>query len=199
VEKVVINVIGTGYDICIDRLDGNLNFEFDLKETSELHNCLFGIEFYKKQHVVNNHKVIHSWKDFNTNGMFRGADVLEYGQIEIWINRRRRKTYKFHELKSDLRLFPLFEITEEYINSTSQLIIGVQEKGFLAKFVFQSEEFSIEEIKLHFVNIPLKNRSIPLLYKISYCNTELKSQRSDTIITSTVLNMVGDKLNQVSK
>jgi hypothetical protein len=131
--------------------------------------------------------------------MYRGADMSEYGQIEIWINRRRMKTYKFHELKSDLRLFPLFEISEEYINSTSQLIIGVQEKGFLAKFVLQVERFSIEGIKLHFVNIPLQNRSIPLLYKISYFSIELKSLRSDTIITSTVLNMVGDKLNQVSK
>ena len=188
-EKFVINIIGTGYDICIGEIPRETQLLFSNTKSGELQHLLFDEDFYKRYLIKSCGKTVHSWNDFNSEGVYRGADIFKSGQIEIWINSKRVKTYKFSELNSQSRLFPLFECSLENIinkNRKSLIMIGVQEKGFLAKFSFMSKGFLIENLKLHFANISIANNSIRLLTRLSYLDNELKSVKSDTNITGTV-------------
>ena len=200
-SSILINIIGTGYDVSVGEVPPDL-FEFFRKavnvEKQSLHDLLFDEDFYKKYEIskANNSVKYASWKDFNDNAVYRGANLMENGQLEIWINRRRVKTYRFGELIGDATLFPLFGSEEAFINEASeaninkQIVIGFQEKGQLAKYKIKSGKFLYEELKLHIIQFLYFKSTIKLLYKITYSDLVLNSLKHDTVVTGTVFTMI---------
>lgn len=197
---ILINIIGIGYDVCVGDVSSELTVVFSKavrQEKQSLHHLLFDEEFYKKYvlpQMDSSNNNYFSWKDFNNKAMYRGANLLESGQLEIWINRKRVKTYKFHELTNKAMLFPLFDFREqilsEMLNNETCILIGVQEKGHLAKFKMKIEKFIPEELQLHIIQFQCSNVSIKLLYKITYSGMVLKSLKQDTVVTGTVFTMI---------
>lgn len=106
-DRILINISGTGYDLQVGKLNGAdyeqlLNFEKESK--SSLNNVLFDDNFYLKNSLSENYK---SWRDFNF-ASYKGADLFQKGQIEIWVNRKRKKTYPISKIENSPLLFPLF-------------------------------------------------------------------------------------------
>lgn len=186
-QRILINVIGTGYDIRI----GNLNKD-DYKVLSEiekqtdisLNELLFNEDFYSENKIS---ETYNSWKDFNDIGNYRGVDLLEKGQIEVWINRKRKKRYLLSEIKEPTTLFPLFNCVEERVcNKSHQISIGLQEKGLLNKFIITTSSFQIEELKIHIVELNLNSKLLNILRAVSYKGIYLNSIKDDTLVTGTV-------------
>lgn len=196
-NKILINVIGTGYDVCVGEITPQTKEIFNAaveQENKPLNHLLFDNDFYKKYPIANSYHFweYSNWKDFDDKAVYRGANLLEYGQMEIWINKKKVKTYKFHELISNATLFPLFDANEELLTELltgSNLLIGVQEKGHLAKFTIKSFKFIPEELQLHIVNFTSGKSNIKLLYKITYFGKALISLKQDTVVTGTVFNL----------
>ena len=194
--KILINTIGIGYDVCVCEVPPGLMDHLGLAmSTEERHFAylLFEDEFYVKYKIPKTDtKNYSSWKDFGNKGFYRGANLLERGQIEIWINRKRIKTYQFHELISNATLFPLFDTKElnlsELRGKEPEFILGFQEKGHLSKYIIKADKFFPEELHLHIVEFLFSGNRIKLLYKITYQGTALKSLKDDTVVTGTGFN-----------
>lgn len=199
-NRILINIIGIGYDICVGEVSPELTYAFSKavkQEKQSLYHLLFDEAFYKKYAIPqmdNPNSNYLSWKDFNNQAMYRGPNLLENGQLEIWIHRKRAKTYMFHELTNKAILFPLFDTREqilsEMLNNETSILIGVQEKGHLAKFKMKIDKFIPEELQLHIVQFQCSNVSIKLLHKITYSGVVLKSLKQDTVVTGTVFTMI---------
>lgn len=198
-NRVLINIIGVGYDVCLCEVSPDMKDTFAMalnQEKQSLHHLLFNEDFFNKYEIakLDNTGNCKSWNDFENKGVFRGANLLERGQIEIWINRQRAKTYKFSELISAETLFPLFELDERSIFEpdclNTQLVIGFQETGHLNKFRIKALKFLPEELRLHTVKFHSYNKPIKLLYKVTYLGVALKSLKRDTVVTGTVLEMI---------
>lgn len=125
---------------------------------------------------------------------YRGANLLEPGQIEFWKDRKRLKTYKFQEIVQSMVLFPILNIEEVKLSagdkSKKAIAFGYQEKGFLAKFSIQSEKFLMDHLQFYVIEIPTVPVKMKVLYKVVYRVKELKSVKSDTVLTGTVLGCV---------
>ena len=195
-NKILINIIGVGYDVCVCEVPLGLFDHLGLAIATEersLGYLLFDDEFYRKYQISKSDTKNYScWKDFGNKGFYRGANLMERGQIEIWINRKRVKTYQFHELINNATLFPLFETTElvlsELLGNQPEFILGVQEKGHLAKYVIKSDKFLPEELQLYIVEFGFSEKRIKLLYKVAYLGVALKSLKNDTVVTGTGFN-----------
>lgn len=187
----MINIIGTGYDLSIENLNYNTHkiiSEIKRLEKNKLHYSLFDDSFYTKNKITDNYK---SWKDFNNAGQYRGADLFHKGQIEIWLNRKRKKTYKLSEIENSTFLFPQFNFEKSYLfEKSNQLIIGVQEKGYLNKFIFSTPKFLIEDLKFHIIQIKFDLFELKILYNISYQGIELTSLKNDTVVTGNVCEII---------
>lgn len=183
----MINIIGTGYDLSIANLNYNTHkilSEIKRLENNKLHYLLFDDSFYIENIINDNHK---SWRDFNNAGQYRGADLFHKGQIEIWINRKRKRTYQFSEIENSTFLFPLFNFEKSYLlKKENQLIIGVKEKGYLNKFIFSTQKFLIEDLKFHITEIKFDLFELKILHNISYQGIQLTSIKNDTVVTGNV-------------
>lgn len=193
-DKIVINFIGIGYEIAVGALT-EVQFQtlssLSAREGESLQNLFFDADFFENNPVPYIGKSGHykSWSDFNNQGIFTGPSLMEKGQMEIWINRKRIKTYKFFELLSQATLFPIFKADTFSLpvsEAFKQLIVGVQEKGHLAKYVFKTKIFNSDLLKLDLIRIPLQDKSLYLLNTISYNGVRLISTKHDTVITGMV-------------
>ncbi len=195
-NRVLINVIGLGYDVCVCELPPGLLDELSVgvsMEERSLGYLLFDNEFYKKYPISKSDtKNYVTWKDFGNKGFYRGADLTQRGQLEIWFNRKRLRTYQFHELINDGLLFPLFDVKELVLKTLhdekSSFVIGIQEKGQLAKYTMKLDKFIPEEFQLHILQFFTPQKTIRLLHRITYSGTALKSIKDDTVVTGTLFN-----------
>lgn len=195
-NKILINIIGTGYDVCVCEVSPGLLDILTMavaKEERSLDYLLFEDEFYTKYQISKTDtKNYSSWKDFNNKAMYRGANLSERGQLEIWFNRKRIRTYQFHELISEATLFPLFDNHEQILKDTlsdkPNFIVGFQEKGHLAKYKMKIEKFIPEEFQLHILQFLTPSLTIRLLHKITYAGNQLESIKDDTVVTGTLFN-----------
>ncbi len=197
-NNILINIIGTGYDVCVCELPPGLMDELGVgiaQEERSLGDLLFEDEFYKKYSISKSDtKNYESWKDFGNKGIYRGANLAERGQLEIWFNRKRLITYQFNELINEGILFPLFDNQEqklkELVSDKSNFVIGVQEKGHLAKFKMKIDTFIPGAFQLHIIEIFTPEKIIRLLHKITYEGNTLKSIKDDTVVTGTLFNWI---------
>jgi len=197
-NNILINIIGTGYDVCVCEPPSGLMEELGLgiaQEERSLGYLLFDDEFYKKYSISKSDtKNYESWKDFGNKGFYRGADLSDRGQLEIWFNRKRLITYQFNELINDGILFPLFDNQEQKlkdcVSDNFNFVIGVQEKGHLAKFKMKIDTFIPGEFQLHVIEIFTPEKIIRLLHKITYAGNTLKSIKDDTVVTGTLFNWI---------
>ena len=196
-NKILINIIGTGYDVCVCEVSPDLLDILNMavaKEERSLGYLLFEDEFYTKYQISKSDiKNYSSWKDFSNKGTYRGANLSERGQLEIWFNRKRIRTYQFHELINDANLFPLFENKEEILKNSlddnqPNFIVGYQEKGHLSKYRLTIDKFIPDEFQLHIVQFFTPQKTIRLMHKITYSGTTLNSTKDDTVITGTLFN-----------
>lgn len=166
------------------------------KEEQPFEILLFDNSIYEK---YKNHELFpnipfESWRSFNNGGIFRGANLLDRGQIEIWKNKKRIKTYTFNSLLTENLLFPIFNSSSEDLKNINKLdnafLIGVQEKGHLGKYKIEASTFNPDELRLHLINFTIQNKPIKLLHKITYQNIELNSLIHDTLITGTYFSWV---------
>lgn len=187
----MINIIGTGYDLCIDNLNRNTHpilTKIKNSANGKLNYLLFDDSFYTENEMSNNYK---SWRAFNNVGQFRGADLFHKGQIEIWLNRKRKKTYQLSEIDNSMSLFPLFNCDKENLTKKeNQLIIGVKEKGYLNKYIFSAPRFTIEDLKFHIIEIKSDLFELKILHNISYQGIQLTSIKNDTVVTGNVCEIV---------
>lgn len=192
-DRILINIIGTGYDLRLGQLnDDNYKIlnKIDKQKNDSINELLFNKEFYTKSQISYTYK---SWTDFNDIGIYRGVNLSEMGQIEIWINRKRKKRLLVSEIIEPTSLFPLFKTKKENLLLKShQIIIGVEEKGHLNKFVINTPKFLIEELEFHFVEIKLNSTVLKVLKSISYQGLFLKSVKNDTVITGTICEIAKD-------
>jgi hypothetical protein len=198
-NNILINIIGTGYDICVGEVSAPLDELFErISKEKKLspHDFLFDEEFYKRNQIMKpgHTGVYKSWKDFNDTAVFRGANLTEAGQLEVWINKKRVRTYKFHELYDNATLFPIFNTEVEFLNqqmgSGTHLVVGYKEKGHLAKYVIKSDQFIPHELKVHIVEFAEASLVVKLFYKITYFGIALKSIKESTLITGTVAKII---------
>lgn len=156
-DRVVINIIGVGYNLSI----GN----------TPLTNI-------GNQNSVTDNKFV----------LYSGANILEKGQVELWLNHKRKKTILFSEINESKRLFPFFNIeTDLFRNKPNQILTGEQEKGLIARIIISEEKFDIENLKLHITCFEINNLFLKLINAISYNGQYLKSKKSDTVLTGTLL------------
>lgn len=64
----------------------------------------------KQKHNLNEAQYFEGLK------FYRGANLLEGGEIEFWKNRKRLKTYNFQEIIQSMMLFPILKIEEVNIH-----------------------------------------------------------------------------------
>jgi hypothetical protein len=193
-DTIVINLIGTGYDINIGAFpskikeklgDGNLNF-----------NLLFDLDFYRKNQFDKNAvgKLIYSWKDINSNNNYIGANFCERSQLEIWINGKRKKTLKLIDLFNDSLLFPLYSISETLIETSGigkeQLIIGHQLKGLIAKYTIKTKKFNLDSLQFSILSFQHLESNYKILFDLIYKGSVLKVNLSDAVATGIIVKLI---------
>ena len=191
----MISIIGTGYDLYIAELkpETAASFYSLFHQGKDKVNHLFSDALWIKQ---KNNKEIAAIKllDFQKMEYYRGADVSSNGQIEFAINGKRVKKYKFEDLRSENRLFPLFYIKEENLihhsRTNKDVVFGYQEKGQLAKFCIYEDAFNPDLLQLNFIQLLANDRTISLLHELSYNGIKLSSINEDSLITGTILNLM---------
>ena len=198
-SQILINLLGTGYDLAIGLLGDQQSAILELAVKQEgrcMNELLFDPEFYQHYSVPNSNAVgsCNSWQDFGNLASYRGPGCFEAGHMEIWINKRKVKICKFRELFGNLSLFPLFDIVKNelppsFLSSPDKhIVIGVQEKGHLARYKFTCNGFVPAELKIEHLHIRLMDRNLVLISALSYAGTQLISTKEDTVITGTLLN-----------
>ncbi len=183
-QKIHINIIGTGYELnCAEVLN-----EHELSATKIAKSFLEGAEDKTESHATLASEYFEKLKSY------RGANVLDPGQIEFWKDRKRLKTYKFHEIIQSAVLFPILNINEVKFSPIESdrkaIIFGYQEKGHLAKYTIQVKHFLIDALQFQVIEIPMFPSKLKVLYKLIYDGRELRSLKEDTVVTGTVLRMV---------
>lgn len=183
-HKLHINLSGTGYE---------LNCALAQKEHEHIaiHLAKTFLEEAEEKHTKHNLSEAQYFEGLKT---YRGANLLEPGQIEFWKDRKRLKTYKFQEIVQSAALFPILNIVEVKFfasdESKKAIAFGYQEKGHLAKFTIQAKQFLMDDLQFHVIEIPMSSGKMKVLYKVVYKGKELKSLKEDTLVTGAVLGMV---------
>ncbi len=194
-KKILISIIGTGYDLYIAELkpETAASFYCLFQQGKDKVNHLFSDALWIKQ-KNNKENAAIKLLDFQKIQYYRGADVSSNGQIEFAINGKRIKKYKFEDLRSENRLFPLFYMKEENLihhsRSNKDVVFGYQEKGQLAKFCIYEDVFNPDLLQLNFIQFLANDRTISLLHELNYNGIKLSSINEDSLITGTILNLM---------
>jgi hypothetical protein len=192
-DEVVINLIGTGYDINIGAFPSKIKKK--LGDENMNFNLLFDLNFYRKNQFDKNDlgKLIYSWKDINSNNNYIGANLCERSQLEIWINGKRKKTLKLIDFFNDSLLFPLYNISENVIDSSingEQLIIGHQLKGLIAKYTFKTKKFSLDSLQFSILSFLHIESNYKILFNLIYKDSVLKVNLSDAVVTGIIVKLI---------
>ncbi|MBK6834259.1 MAG: hypothetical protein IPG89_08310 [Bacteroidetes bacterium] len=192
-DEVVINLIGTGYDINIGAFPSKIKAK--LGDEKMNFNLLFDLDFYRKNQFKKNDlgKLIYSWKDINSKNNYIGANLCERSQLEIWINGKRKKTLKLIDFFNDALLFPLYNISESLIDSSingEQLIIGHQLKGLIAKYTFKTKKFNLDSLQFSILSFQHIESNYKILFKLIYKDSVLKVNLSDTVVTGIIVKLI---------
>ncbi len=194
-KKILISIIGTGYDIYIAELKPETASAFYclFQQGKDKVNHLFADALWTKQ-KNNKENAAIKLLEFEKMNSYRGADVSANGQIEFAINGKRIKRYKFEDLRIENRLFPLFYMNEENLvhhsRTNKDVVFGYQEKGQLAKFCIYEDFFNPDLLQLNFIQLLANDRTISLLHELSYNGIKLTSINEDSLITGTILNLM---------
>ncbi|MBL0105262.1 MAG: hypothetical protein IPP51_16700 [Bacteroidetes bacterium] len=183
-QKILINLMGTGYDIWCGELPERMR-GLPAMEIVEAIQGQSAIVVKRKNKAKEIHPVENDFKNFLS---YRGPNLLELGQMEIWINRKRIYTYKFQELADSATLFPIFKVKSENIIITGDnyIISGLQEKGYLAQYSLETENFSVDQLQLNTLQLTINNKPISLLHQFTFHNRDLKVKWRDTAVTGLV-------------
>lgn len=180
-DRILINIIGTGYDLRHTRLDKAL-YNLLKQDTNTLQDDLFNLDFYNTHSELKGYK---NWENFKSINSYRGANVLDKGQIEIWINRKKRK-FNINELYQSNSLFDMFNTEIKQLSlARQQLLIGVQEKGYLGQYLFTTKHFELSKLQFHLLQIHTEHKQILVLNQIEYNNKIILNVRNNTAITGT--------------
>jgi len=183
-QKLHINLIGTGYEL-------NCALVQKEHEHTAIHLAKTFLEEAEEKQAKHN---LSEAQYFEGLKSYRGANLLEPGQIEFWKDRKRLKTYKFQEIVQSMMLFPILNIEELKLSagdeSKKAIAFGYQEKGFLAKYSIQSEKFLMDDLRFYVIEIPTMPVKMKVLYKVVYRGKELRSVKEDTVLTGAVLRVV---------
>ena len=179
-----INLSGTGYELNCALVKN----EHEHKAIQLAKTFLEEPEEEQAKHNLNEAQYFEALKTY------RGANLMEPGQIEFWKDRKRLKTYKFQEIVQSAMLFPILNICKiefsSIVESKKAIAFGYQEKGHLAKYTIQAKQFLMDDLQFQVIEIPLSPMKLKMLYKVTYKGKELKSLREDTVLTGTVLGCV---------
>ncbi len=183
-QKLHINLIGTGYEL-------NCALVQKEHEHTAIHLAKTFLEEAEEKQAKHNLSEAQYLEGLKS---YRGANLLEPGQIEFWKDRKRLKTYKFQEIVQSMMLFPILNIEELKLSagdeSKKAIAFGYQEKGFLAKYSIQSEKFLMDDLRFYVIEIPTMPVKMKVLYKVVYRGKELRSVKEDTVLTGAVLRVV---------
>ena len=183
-QKLHINLIGTGYEL-------NCALVQKEHEHTAIHLAKTFLEEAEEKQAKHN---LSEAQYFEGLKSYRGANLLEPGQIEFWKDRKRLKTYKFQEIVQSSVLFPILNIEEIKLSASDEnkkaIAFGYQEKGHLAKYTIQAKQFLMDELQFHVIEIPMSSGKMKVLYKVVYKGKELKSLKEDTLVTGAVLRVV---------
>ena len=195
-NKIILNFFGQGCDIVTDAITQELmNKLYDASNTEQqpLSHCFYDLDFFNKYNIEDNFKTYKSWRDFHSQGKYKGADLLSLGQMEIWKNRKKLKTIKFTEIINSNSLFPILNFCYSQMPCVSEdnqlLLVGLQYKGLVAKYEFICDSFDLDKLELSVVEINLVNYNFLVVNRITYNGVELISRKNDVVQVSSVFSL----------
>ncbi len=172
-NRVLITISGTGYCVYFDNTAS-------LKECNHLQ--LFEKLFLKQANSSNDNK-----QKIAPN-FFSGANVLEKGQLDIWINRKRKKIIQLSEINASSALFPILNSDcKIHKNKNNQLLLAQQEKGLVTKLVLPCSQFLIDNLLLHIIHIKTEKTELKLIRQITYNGKQLITLKNDTLVTGSII------------
>jgi len=184
IQNLHINLLGTGYEL-------NCALVKKEHEHTAIQLAKSFLEEAEEKQAKHNLKESQYFEGLKA---YRGANLLEPGQIEFWKDRKRLKTYKFQEIVQSLVLFPILNIVEVKLTASDEskkaIAFGYQEKGHLAKYTIQAKQFLMDDLQFHVIDIPMSSGKMKVLYKVVYKGKELRSLKEDTLITGFVLDVI---------
>jgi hypothetical protein len=199
-QEIVINLVGTGYDINIGTIPKDIITKITTSSVNDggqpNYYKLFELDFYKKNHFLksNGNDKIHSWKDINDDNTISGPNMFEMSQVEIWVNGKRKKTLKYDDLYPKNTLFPPYNIisdTELNIYQNKECaIIGHQLKGLIKKYQFKTKKFSLDSLEFSVISFNDKWPNMKIVNKLIYKDATLKELYSDALVTGTIIKFI---------
>lgn len=150
-----------------------------LKHNVEWENLFFDFDFL-------NHYGFNHWSELSRTPpkvvfLINSSNLIEIKQAGKLITR-----FKSNELDQHQVLFPLYRTKENRkpeptLNNEVQLKLIQFEKGLIAKFVFQSDKFSIDTLEFNLDKI----ESLNFLESICFDSSKLEINLEDTVIVGT--------------
>lgn len=172
-NRVIINISGTGYCVYIDN-------KGILKELND-------IDLFEKLFLNDEGNASKQQQNYPHN-YFNGANMLEKGQLDIWVNRKRKKTIQLSEINVSSALFPILNCKyKTHKNKANQLLIAQQEKGLITKMMLPCAQFVIDDLLLHIIHIKIEKTELKLIRKITYNGKQLISLKNDTVVTGSII------------
>lgn len=172
-NRVIINISGTGYYVYIDNkgILKELN-DIDLFETLFLNDE--GNASKQQQNYPHNY--------------FSGVNILEKGQLDIWVNRKRKKTIQLSDINISNTLFPILNTEyKTHKNKANQILIAQQEKGLITKMMLPCAQFVTDDLLLHIIHIKTDKTELKLIREITYNSKQLISLKNDTVVTGSII------------
>lgn len=102
-------------------------------------------------------------------------------QIEIWYKNRKVQKLKINDLQEELLLFPLYNTSVSRINPDYETGIYIEQKeiGLIGSYEIRMNDFNINNLEFHLLEVD----GMIILKNLKYQNQNLKSVKSDTLIT----------------
>lgn len=150
-----------------------------LKHIAEWENLLFDLDFLK-------HYDFEHWIELSSTPPKIGFLLTVHNIIEIKQKGKFITRFKTNELDKSQVLFPLYQTKENRkpeptLNNDLQLKLIQFEKGLIAKFVFQSDMFSIDTLEFNLE----KMESMNFLESICFNSSKLEIVLEDNVIVGT--------------
>ena len=176
----IINLFGTGIQVYELSIPNDLFKKFD---TYRLEQQIDWNTFFFELTYLEAFRFDH-WNNLEISQQYSLFELNEKNSIEV---KRRNKTLvkiKSSELMSENTLFPLFdcfEVKQETTQDTQthkKIRIHQYETGLFAKYAFEHEDFTIEELTFGIQII----ENTEYLHSIMHQSTSLKLVKRDTMI-----------------
>lgn len=195
-QEIIINLIGTGYDVTIGFIPRDIEKLIGFKNETKDYYQLFDLDFYRTNKIVvdGSNNLMYSWKDINADKSYTGANFFERSQLEIWVNGKRKRTLKLADVFVENVLFQPYNIVEEELSSQqssdSLLLIGHQLKGLIAKYEFKTPYFNMDFLEMDFLSFSHDKIDFKILHRLAYKGLVLKSELNDALVTGIIIKLI---------